>query len=439
VKKTFCILLLITLFSSCATYQPPPPSLYIGDLPQAAAAELSLEERIIAEEAWSNLKQGKGDKARKIISQLGSKNPFYYVGLGYSYLLLKEFQAAENSFKNALQDHPEMALVHIGLAQVYQETGRESLAFAEYREVLKREPEHSWAKQEFEILKNKKTEEALEEAKASRSEGDTERSKEAYNKALYYSPKNTESHLALADIYMKENKPQNALTHLRTASSNEPNNREILKKYGEALFQAEQYTKSLEIYEKLLDLEPQSEEIKEKIETLKNRLGIFELPSQYNSIISREAVSREEIAALLSVQFKEILGEPPTKPQIIIDIATSWASKFILHITSFKIMEVYPNHTFLPKKIVTRAEMAKILLQLINYLRKKGYRFIQQIPLEMIQISDVPPDNYYYEPIIQMVSYDIMDLSAERSFNPDLPVSGTESTKLLNIILTLIK
>jgi tetratricopeptide (TPR) repeat protein len=170
VKKTFCILLLITLFSSCATYQPPPPSLYIGDLPQAAAAELSLEERIIAEEAWSNLKQGKGDKARKIISQLGSKNPFYYVGLGYSYLLLKEFQAAENSFKNALQDHPEMALVHIGLAQVYQETGRESLAFAEYREVLKREPEHSWAKQEFEILKNKKTEEALEEAKASRSE-----------------------------------------------------------------------------------------------------------------------------------------------------------------------------------------------------------------------------------------------------------------------------
>jgi Tfp pilus assembly protein PilF len=439
VKKTFCILLLITLFSSCATYQPPPPSLYIGDLPQAAAAELSLEERIIAEEAWSNLKQGKGDKARKIISHLGSENPFYYVGLGYSYLLLKEFQAAENSFKNALRDHPEMALVHIGLAQVYQETGRESLAFAEYREVLKREPEHSWAKQEFEILKNKKTEEALEEAKAARSEGDTERSKEAYNKTLYYSPKNTESHLALADIYIKENKLQNALTHLRTASSNEPDNREILKKYGEVLFQAEQYTKSLEIYEKLLDLEPQSEETKEKIETLKNRLGIFELPSQYNSIISREAVSREEIAALLSVQFKEILGVPSTKPPIIIDIATSWASKFILHITSFKIMEVYPNHTFLPKKIVTRAEMAKILLQLINYLKKKGYRFIQQIPLEMIQISDVPPDNYYYEPIIQMISYDIMDLSPERSFNPDLPVSGTESTKLLNIILALIK
>lgn len=438
-KKTFYLLLLIPLFWSCATYQPPPPSLYIEDLPQVTVAELSLEERIITEDAWSNLKQGKGNKARKIISKLEPESSFYYVGLGYSYLLLKEFQASENSFKNALQDYPEMALIHIGLAQVYQEKGRENLAFAEYREVLKREPEHSWVKQEYEILKNKKTEEALNEAKASHSEGDTERSKEAYNKALYYSPKNTESHLALAEIYIKENKLQNALTHLRTASSNEPNNKEILKKYGEVLFQAERHTKSLEIYEKLQKLEPQNEEIKGKIETLKNRLGIFELPSQYNSIISREAVSREEIAALLSVKFKEILGEPSSPPPIIIDIATSWASKFILLITSFEIMEVYPNHTFLPKKIVKRAETAKILLQLINYLKEKGYRFIQQIPPEKIQLSDVSQDNFYYRSIIQMVSYDIMGLSPERSFKPDLPVSGAESTKLLNIILALIK
>lgn len=438
-KKTFYLLLLIPLFWSCATYQPPPPSLYIEDLPQVTVAELSLEERIITEDAWSNLKQGKGNKARKIISKLEPESSFYYVGLGYSYLLLKEFQASENSFKNALQDYPEMALIHIGLAQVYQEKGRENLAFAEYREVLKREPEHSWVKQEYEILKNKKTEEALNEAKASHSEGDTERSKEAYNKALYYSPKNTESHLALAEIYIKENKLQNALTHLRTASSNEPNNKEILKKYGEVLFQAERHKKSLEIYEKLQELEPQNEEIKEKIETLKNRLGIFELPSQYNSIVSREAVSREEIAALLLVKFKEILGEPSSPPPIIIDIATSWASKFILLITSFEIMEVYPNHTFLPKKIVKRAETAKILLQLINYLKEKGYRFIQQIPPEKIQLSDVSQDNFYYRSIIQMVSYDIMGLSPARSFKPGLPVSGAESTKLLNIILALIK
>jgi hypothetical protein len=32
-----------------------------------------------------------------------------------------------------------------------------------------------------------------------------------------------------------------------------------------------------------------------------------------------------------------------------------------------------------------------------------------------------------------------MDLSLEREFNPDLPVSGQESIRLLDIILALIK
>jgi hypothetical protein len=83
--------------------------------------------------------------------------------------------------------------------------------------------------------------------------------------------------------------------------------------------------------------------------------------------------------------------------------------------------------------------MAEILLRLINYLEKKGYKFIQQIPPERIQISDVASHNYYYKAIIQILSYNIMDFSLKREFNPDLPVSGQESIRLLDIILALIK
>ncbi len=103
------------------------------------------------------------------------------------------------------------------------------------------------------------------------------------------------------------------------------------------------------------------------------------------------------------------------------------------------ILDIYPNHTFQPRKIVTRAEMAEILLRLINYLEKKGDKFIQQIPPERIQLPDVASHNYYYKAIIQILSYNIMDLSLNREFNPDLPVSGRESIKLFDIILALIK
>jgi len=83
--------------------------------------------------------------------------------------------------------------------------------------------------------------------------------------------------------------------------------------------------------------------------------------------------------------------------------------------------------------------MAEILLSLIDRLKKEGYNFIQQIPPEKIQISDVSPDNYYYQPIVLIISYDIMTFSLDKIFNPDLPVSGHECIKFLNIIEALIK
>lgn len=107
--------------------------------------------------------------------------------------------------------------------------------------------------------------------------------------------------------------------------------------------------------------------------------------------------------------------------------------------TSIGILDIYPNHTFQPKKIVSRAEMAEILLRFMNHLEKKDFKFIQQIPPDKIEISDVSSHNYYYQPIIQILSYNIMELSLDRSFNPDIPLSGQEAIKLMDIILALIK
>ena len=181
VKKIFPLLLLLTLSWSCATHRPPPPSLEIGDLPPSLIAEFSLEERILAEDAWSNLKKGEVNKAEKMIAKLGEKNPLYHVGLGYAAYLLDKTQTAEEFFKAALKNYPDMVLIHSGLAHVYLKTGREDEAFTELREVLKREPDHPWAKQEYETLKNKKTEESLSEAKNALSQGDTEKSKRNIN------------------------------------------------------------------------------------------------------------------------------------------------------------------------------------------------------------------------------------------------------------------
>lgn len=440
VKKILGFLFLFSmLFWSCATYQPPPPSFHVGSLPLVMVTGLSLDERILVEDAWKSIRQGNANKARKNLEKLGAENPFYLVGMGYVAYILQDLPSAENTFKAALAKHPDMVLTHMGLAQLYMDTNRKEQAFVEFREILKREPDQGWAKQNYESIRKAQTDEALFDGKTFLAEGDIEQSKASYLKALFYSPLSMEAHLALANIYKEENQLQNALIHLKTAVSNDPQNKKILNEYGDILFLAGDYKKSLEVYERLQNRDPRDANIKERIETIKNRLGIFELPSQYESIPATEAVSKEEVAALIGVKFKNVLEEHTRKPPIIIDIATSWAANFILKLTSIGILDVYPNHTFQPKKIVTKAEMAEILLRLIDSLKKRGFKFIQQIPLEKIQVPDVSSDNYYYQPILHLLSYDIMSLSQDKTFGPELPVSGSESIKFLNLILALIK
>ncbi len=441
IKRIFAapIFLISLLFWSCATYQPPPPNLYTGELPQSIVTNLTLDERILVEDAWKSIKVGNTGRAQKLLENLGSENSFYYVGMGYVAYLLGESQTAEQYFKASLSYYPDVELAHFGLAKIYEDFNKVDGAFSEYREILKTDPNSPWARPRYEEIKGRRTEEALTEANTFLSAGDVEKSRESFLRALYYSPNSLEAHLALGKIYRDEGNFQNALLHMKSASDGDPQNLAIRKVYADTLFKAGELKTSLGVYEDLLEQDPRDQEIRDRLETIKNRLGIFELPSQYNAIPSTETVTKEDVAALLSIKFKDVLDEQSGKPPIIIDISTSWASKFILHTASLGILDVYPNHTFLPKKVLTRAEMAEILFRLIEHLKRKGYSFIQQIPPNRIQISDVSPSNYYYRPVILLISYDIMTLSQDRAFYPDQAVSGRETIRLLDLILALIK
>lgn len=440
VKKAIPVyFVLVFLCWSCSTYSPPPPLLYVEQLPHSVIIEMSLEERILTEEAWTNLAQGDGDRAKKNFIKLGQESPLYYAGLGYALFLLNDIQKSEEFFKAALLTFPDLALIHVGLAQIYLKTGREDSAFMELRNIIRLDPEHPWAKSRYAALESKNITLALQEASAFVSAGETEKSKAAFLKVLFYSPSSVEAHFALAGIYQEENNPQSALVHLKAASTFDPENNEILKLYADVLFSIQDHKKSLEIYEKLILSEPDNPQIKARIEIIKSRLGIFELPSQYDNIPNSEAVTREDLAAVIGVKFKDILDDPAQQPPIIVDIATSWAAKFILQMTTLGLIDVYPNHEFQPKKTINRAELTEILVRLIKHLEEKGHNFIQQIPLDRIQITDVTPSNYYYQPILTIIAYDIMSLFPGKTFKPDTPMSGREIISLFDIILALIE
>jgi tetratricopeptide (TPR) repeat protein len=437
-KKIAALIAVLAAAWACLT-SFKPPSFRIESLPPGLVTELTLEQRIMLEEAWARVKRGDAKGAEKLFLRLGQASPFYYVGLGYVAFLQDQYSEAEAFFQESLRRHPDLSLSHLGLGQVYQATAREELAFDEYMEVLKSEPENAWVLEQSEAIRQRQTDALLREGVALYEQGQTEASKSAFNKALHYSPNSLETHLNLIRLYKKENQTENVLFHLKAAAAIAPKNKTVLEEYGDIAYRAGQWGRSLEAYEKLAELEPRNKEYQSRIESLKNRLGIFELPSQYDMIPSSAAVTREETAALLCVKLKDYLGDAGDKPPVIIDVATSWAAKFILKAAALGLMEAYANHTFEPHRAITRAEMAKVLMNLVEFLSRRGIRFIRQYPPQMIHISDVSSDNIFYQTIADVVSLELMELGPDKSFRPEQGVSGREAIKIFDLMAALIR
>jgi hypothetical protein len=68
-----------------------------------------------------------------------------------------------------------------------------------------------------------------------------------------------------------------------------------------------------------------------------------------------------DLAALIGVKFESFLDAPPTRTEILVDISLSWAQRYIVKVASLEIMNVYDNHTFQPRRIINRAELAETI------------------------------------------------------------------------------
>ena len=439
IKKAWLILILLAA-ASCATFQKTytPPSFYLEPPRPVMLASLNLNQRLIFEDGWKSIKKGDVDGARKNFLKLGANSPFYHLGEGYCRLYENDLQAAESFFQKALEIDRELIPARIGLVTIYEHLGQEEKEFSQLREILKKEPDHAWARPKLEALKNKLTQQLVSQAREALGKNKKEEARQNLLKALFYAPDSVETHTLLARIYRSEKKLPQALNHYQAALNLSANDKVLLREYAETLLENDDLSKSLDIYEKLEELNPQDKEVLGKISFLRNQLGIVEIPSLYNQIPQSSAITRQDLAAIIGVKFYQFLPEPKNTP-IIVDIAASWASKFIIKVVGNSIMDVYENHTFEANRTITKAELSETFYRLINHLKSRGKKIIPQIPENKIMISDIPADNLYYYPAVQMVAYQLMELSPSRRFMPEAPVPGNEALRIADLLLNLIK
>lgn len=425
---------------SCATVPPPaPPAFYVEDVPADAATRLSLDERIAANDAWDALKTGRPELARKHLMKLGTANPIREAGLAYADLLAGDLAAAEARFKSSIAGTPVMTPSRVGLAQIYESRRERDKAFNEYREILKIDPANRWALPRYEALRDDLVRESTATAREALLTGSRETAKREFLKVLFYAPGTASAHVELARLYRQENDLASALFHYRAALESGATEPAFLREYAEALADSGDLGQSLEILEKLAEAEPRDAALVKRIEELKSKLGVYELPSEYGEIPALDAIAREDLAALIGIKFADFLDAPARRTEILVDITLSWAQRFIVKVASLDIMGVFENHTFQPRRLINRAELADAAVRLIGVLQSRGARFVPIVETRRIQITDVSPDNLYYASINRALAYQIMTLTPDRAFEPERTVSGAEAVRVLDIVLGLAR
>jgi Tfp pilus assembly protein PilF len=440
VKRTAVIGLALLGAWSCVTLPTAaPPAFFVEDLPSEATTRLRLDDRIAASDAWNALKSGRPDIAKKYLMKLGTANPVREAGLAYADLLAGDLPAAEARFKSSIAGTPGMIPSHVGLAQIYESRRDLDKAFDEYREILKIDPDHRWAEPRFTALRDELVKDATSAARTALAEGNRETAKRELLRVLAYAPETAAAHLELARIYRQEKNTTEALVHFRAAVAAGAADKAVLREYAEFLAESGELGQSLDILEKLAAAEPKDTTVVKRVEELKAKLGVYEIPSQYDAIPALEAVTREDLAALIGVKFEAELGTPGGRTEILVDIGTSWAQRFIVTVASLEIIRASVNHTFQPRRIINRAELADAVVRLIDVLQAKGSRFVPLVETRRIQIADVTADSVYSSSIYKAVAFQIMTLTPERKFEPERTVSGEEAIRVLDIIQRLAK
>lgn len=107
------------------------------------------EENTHIEEGIELFKEGKFDKAVRILEKASREYPnsyeaFVYLGAGYAQI--SRHNAAIGAFKRACEIKPDSPRVHYNLGQAYEAAGVPKEAWAEYKHALEIDPEYSLAR-----------------------------------------------------------------------------------------------------------------------------------------------------------------------------------------------------------------------------------------------------------------------------------------------------
>jgi tetratricopeptide (TPR) repeat protein len=359
-------------------------------------------------------------------------------GLGFASLADKDFADAIARFERVLKRAPNYVAALVGRGDAMVAAGRMDEGARSFQAALAEAPSLSDVRRRLDVIALRSQQETLTRARQAMDAGRFGEAAQAYERAIATSPESPFLYRELAAVERKQGKLAEALEHLRKAASLDASDARTWAQMGDVLEEKGDHVAAMDAYGKAQALEP-GEETTAKLAKARAGAELARLPEAYRAIPTAALLTRGDLAALIGVRLGSLLASAPSQEAVVLtDVRSHWAASWIMQVVKAGVMEGFPNHTFQPRGVVHRLDMAQAVSRVLELVAARRPALGRAWAAARPRIADLSPTHLGYPSAATAVASGVMPL-AEGLFRPTRVVSGAEAIEAVGRLEGLLR
>ncbi len=390
--------------------------------------------------AWTYLQSGDLRSASREAGIALKAQPAFYPALtvqAYISLARKEGKNAVQQFATIADAHPDYApaLAGKGLALVAIDQNAE--AADAFRAAVKVDPSLTDLARRVDVLTLRGLQDELTAARQAARGGQLDAAARAYHNAIAASPDSAFLYKELAGVERQQDQLPAAVEHLRKAIDLDPSDPASRSLLGDALEQQGDLEGALTAYAGSLAIESDPD-VEAKQTAVRGRLELAALPEQYRAIETNPQTTRADLAALIAIRLPALVQAAPVRDvSVLTDIRGNWAERYIGPVARTGLVEAYANHTFQPRAVVRRVDLAQAVSRLLAVVAAQQPGRPQSWMNARERFTDIGTGHLAYTAASTAVAAGVMHAAAGGAFQPTQIVTGADASAAIERVRTL--
>jgi tetratricopeptide (TPR) repeat protein len=421
--------------SACAPKTIPAPIVTSPRFPEfiqpvVPPALADSPARVVHDRGWRFLQSGDLRNAERELDLAVRADPAFYpaeAAVGYLELARKDAQEALPRFDRALEAQRDYVPALVGRGQSLLALERELDALQAFEAAVAADPSLVDIGRRVEVLRFRAAEQTLEQARRAARAGRSDEAIRAYQAALAGSPDSAFLYREIAAVERERGDAEAALAHLRRAVELDAGDADSHAQIGAILEARDDIEGALAAYDAALAIED-NETVAARRTALQARTALARMPEQYRAIESAPQLTRADLAALIGVRFEAAL-QGSGGSVVVTDVRNNWAEAWIMAVVRTGVMNAFDNHTFQPRAVVRRVDLAQAIGQLLARVAPPAT--LKEWQAERVRFSDVSAGHLAYPAASLAVASGAMRVDADGRFDPSAVVTGAEALEAI--------